>query len=104
MLSIDRVLSEFIDDWNAGRRPRVEDYLDRVEPASRDALADEISAWVEVAPTPAYDETALEAIRAEPAVRAAQAAFGTGSGLWPALLPRLRARGQLSVDAVAERW
>ena len=26
----DRVLSEFIDAWNAGRRPRVRDYLARL--------------------------------------------------------------------------
>lgn len=103
MVSIDRVLSEFIDDWNAGRRPRVEDYLARVDPGDQEVLADEISAWMEVAPTPAYDELALEAIHAEPAVRAAQDAFGTRSGLWPALLPRLRARARLSVDAAAER-
>jgi transcriptional regulator with XRE-family HTH domain len=103
MVSVDRVLSEFIDAWNAGRRPRVEEYLARVEPHRRDELADEISTWMEVAPTPAYDEAALEAIRDEPAVRAAQDAFGTRSGLWPALLPRLRARAQLSVDALAER-
>ena len=103
MVSIDRVLSEFIDDWNAGRRPRVEDYLARVDPPERDALADEIAAWMEVAPTPAYGDAARAQIRAAPAVRAAQDAFGTKSGLWPALLPRLRSRSQLSVSAAAQR-
>lgn len=103
MVSIDRVLSEFIDDWNAGRRPRVEDYLARVEPHERDQLADEIGSWLQVAPTPAYDDAALAEIRAAPAVRAAQDAFGTRSGLWPALLPRLRARAQLTVSGAAQR-
>ena len=103
MVSIDRVLSEFVDDWNAGRRPRVEEYLARVEPHERDQLADEVASWMAVAPTPAYDDAARAEIRAAPAVRAAQDAFGTRSGLWPALLPRLRSRAQLSVAAVAQR-
>ena len=103
MASIDRVLSEFIDAWNAGRRPRAEEYLARVDPESRDELAGEIAAWMEVAPAPEYGDDALHDIRAAPAVQAAQEAFGTRSGLWPALLPRLRARVKLSVDATAER-
>ena len=43
----EQVLSDFIDAWNAGGRPRVRDYLARVPEAERDALADEISTWLE---------------------------------------------------------
>jgi transcriptional regulator with XRE-family HTH domain len=62
----DRVLSEFIDAWNAGRRPRVRDYLARLpDGPERDELADAITDWLSVAPTPAYSEGTRGAIRAE---------------------------------------
>ena len=54
MVSIDRVLSEFIDDWNAGRRPQVDEYLERVPEPERAELADQLMTWLEVAPTPTY--------------------------------------------------
>jgi hypothetical protein len=62
----DRVLSEFVDAWNAGRRPRVRDYLARLpDGPARDELADAITDWLSVAPTPAYSEGTRGAIRAE---------------------------------------
>ncbi len=98
---VDRLLSEFIDAWNAGRRPRVDDYLARASVDAQDELADALADWLAVAPTPAYDVAALRAIRAEPALRGAAAEAETG--LWPALLPRLRERAGLSARAVAAR-
>jgi hypothetical protein len=92
----DRVLSDFIDAWNAGRRPDVDEHLARVEPGRRDELASDIAAFVAFAPTPDYDDAAIAAILAEPAA----AAQGRG-GLWPALLPRLRARAALSTAQLA---
>jgi hypothetical protein len=102
--SSDEVLSEFIDAWNAGRRPRVLEYLDRVpEGAARDELADQIAAWLEVAPAPELDAAARARIRAEPAVARALEAAGSQAGLWPTLIPRLRARAGLSIGEVAAR-
>jgi hypothetical protein len=100
--SSDQVLGEFIDAWNAGRRPRVLEYLRRVpEGAARDELAGQISAWLDVAPAPDLDPAARARIRAEPAVARALAAAGTHAGLWPELLPRLRTRAGMSVGQVA---
>lgn len=99
----ERVLSEFIDAWHAGRRPDVDEFLERVEPAERDALADEIATFLTWAPEPEYDDSALEAIAAEPIVAEAMRAVGDGEGLWPALIPRLRKRAQLTVSEVARR-
>jgi transcriptional regulator with XRE-family HTH domain len=102
MSSIDQVLSDFIDAWNAGRRPRVREYLQRVpEGAERDELADQITTWLEVAPTPEYDEAAGAQIRAEPMVQHVFEAVDDDAGLWPAMLPRLRARAGLSMRDVA---
>jgi Helix-turn-helix domain len=97
----DRVLSDFIDAWNAGRRPDVDEHLARVDAAQRDELAGDIAAFVAFAPTPDYDDAALAAIRAEPAVAAAAAAARSAGGLWPALLPRLRERAALSTAQLA---
>ncbi|MBI5105009.1 MAG: helix-turn-helix domain-containing protein, partial [Solirubrobacterales bacterium] len=103
MSTTDQVLSDFIDAWNAGRRPKVREYLQRVPEADRDELADQLTTWLEVAPTPAYDEPARAAIREEPAARRAIAAADAGAGLWPTMLPELRGRAGLSVRDVAQR-
>jgi transcriptional regulator with XRE-family HTH domain len=97
----DRVLSDFIDAWNAGRRPDVEDHLARVEAGRRDELASDITAFLAFAPTPDYDDAAIAAIHAEPAVASAAAAAQERGGLWPALLPRLRERAALSTAQLA---
>jgi hypothetical protein len=97
----DRVLSDFIDAWNAGRRPDVDEHLARVEPDRRDELASDIAAFLAFAPTPDYDDAAIAAIRAEPAVASAAAAAQGRGGLWPALLPRLRERAALSTAQLA---
>lgn len=97
----DRILSEFIDAWNAGRRPDVDDYVGRADEPDRAPLASDIAAFLAFAPTPDYDDAALEAIRAEPAVIAGAAATRTAAGLWPALLPSLRARAALTTGQLA---
>src|SRR4051794_24618240 len=103
MASTDRALSEFIDDWNAGRRPQVDEYLDRVPEADRAELANQLMTWLEIAPTPRYDDAAREAIAAEPVVQEAIEAMSSESGLWPALLPRLRSRATLSLGDLASK-
>ncbi len=100
----EQLLSDFIDDWNAGRRPDVRAYLERVPGgAGRDALAEQIGAWLEVAPMPAYDAPARAAIRADPVVRRVFGAVGEDAGLWPQVLPALRQRSRLSVGELASR-
>jgi hypothetical protein len=97
----DRTLSEFIDAWNAGRRPDVDAFLAEVDEADRERLASEIVAFLAFAPTPEYDDDALAAIHAEPVVASAAAARHAPGGLWPALLPRLRERAALSTGQLA---
>jgi transcriptional regulator with XRE-family HTH domain len=99
----DMVLSEFIDAWNAGRRPRVDDYLDRVAPGERDELGEQIETWVLTAPSPAYSEDALARIRAEPALAGALEEIAAQPELWPEVLPRLRERAGLRLRDLATR-
>jgi len=99
----DRILSDFIDAWNAGRRPDVDEHLARAAEPDRDQLLADITSFVAFAPTPDYDDAALAAIRAEPVVASAHAAATARGGLWPALLPRLRERAALSTSQLAEQ-
>jgi transcriptional regulator with XRE-family HTH domain len=64
----DRILSEFVDAWNAGRRPDVDDYLARVAAEHQAEVAARISAFLSIAPTPDYDDAAWDEIRADPLV------------------------------------
>jgi transcriptional regulator with XRE-family HTH domain len=95
------VLSEFIDAWNAGRRPEVDDFIARVREDERASLADELLAFLTFAPTPEYSDAAMTAIRAEPVVAEARAASEDRSGLFPGLLVRLRERFGMSTNEVA---
>jgi transcriptional regulator with XRE-family HTH domain len=99
----DRILSDFIDAWNAGHRPDLDEHLARAAEPDRDQLLADITAFVAFAPTPDYDDAALAAIRAEPVVASAAAAATAPGGLWPALLPRLRERAGLSTGELATR-
>ena len=97
----DRILGEFVDAWNAGRRPDVDEYLARAGDADREQLAADLVAFLAFAPTPEYDDAALAAIRSEPVVAGVAGAARERGGLWPALLPRLRARASLSTGQLA---
>jgi hypothetical protein len=99
--SRDHILSEFVDAWNAGRRPDLDEYLARADAADRDELARELTAFLRFAPTPEYSDAALAEIRADPVVAEALAAAGGRAGLLPSLFVRLRARLGLSNADVA---
>lgn len=103
MSEIERVLGEFADAWTAGRRPDVGEYLDRVPEDEQDELADRIATWLELAPTPAYDEPARAAIAREPVLRAALAAAEAARAPMAARLAALRERAGLAVGDVATR-
>lgn len=103
MTTVGRALGEFIDAWNAGRRPDVEEYLERVPAAERDELAAHLGIWLEVAPVPAYDAETLAQIAREPALRAALDRSGEALRPLAARLPELRARRGLGVRDLARR-
>lgn len=102
-MTIDQILSEFIDAWNAGQRPDIDDHLQRAAPAERDELAEALAAWLEVAPTPRFDETTQAELRQEPIIVALREASASRAGLLPELVPRYRARRGLGLGELAER-
>jgi hypothetical protein len=97
----NQVLSEFIDAWNAGQRPDVDDYLVRVAEADRSELAEQLVMFLTVAPTPEYSDEALAEIRADPIVAQALDAPAQRGGLLPSLLAALRQRFALSTPQLA---
>lgn len=100
----EQLLSDFIDDWNAGRRPNARAYMEKLPAgAARDELLEQIGEWLAIAPTPAFDEQTRAAIRAEPVVQRVFAAVGEDAGLWPQVLPTLRERSRLSLAQLASR-
>src|SRR4051794_36083931 len=92
----EQVLSEFIDAWNAGERPDVDDYIARVPTEERNALGEELATFLTFAPTPAYSDAALSAIRGEIPEGAAEQA-----GVFGALFGRVREQLGLSTAQVA---
>ena len=98
----DQILSEFIDAWNAGARPDVDDYLARAPESDRRELAEQLVAFMTFAPTPAYTDEALAAIRAEPIVAEALGAPSARGGVLPALLVALRERLSWTTPQVAD--
>jgi hypothetical protein len=100
MANSERLLSEFIDAWNAGRRPQVQDYLDHAPEEEREELAGLIAAFVDQAPTPAYSPETIAEIRKEPVVVELSALIESRSGAWPSVLPRLRRQAKLKREEV----
>src|SRR5688500_14043852 len=87
MSSADRLLSEFIDAWNAGKRPRAEDYLERAPAKERDELAGLINTFLEYGPTPDYSDETYAELAHERAVQEISRLVEAEAGLWPSLLP-----------------
>jgi len=101
MTTSEQLLNRFIDEWTAGRRPRVREYLARLpDGPARDELAERIDSWLQIAPTPAYDDAARQAIRSHPAV-GPLLEHGAARGAWTTIVPRLRRRAALSSTDVA---
>lgn len=103
MTDLDVLLARFIEDWNAGQRPAVEDFLSQADAVERDELADQISTFLAFAPTPRFEETTIDELLSAPPVEAAARAFAAEAGAWPTLLPRLRAQAGLSLRDLASR-
>ena len=103
MTTIQQLVGQFIDDWNAGCRPDVLAFLERAAAEDRDALASQLETWLELAPTPAYDEPTRQSIASEPALLAALDAAAALRAPLAERLPTLRDRAGLAIRDVAAR-
>jgi hypothetical protein len=103
MTTIEQLVGQFTDDWNAGRRPDVMAFLEHAAPQDRDALASQLETWLDLAPTPAYDEPTPQSIASEPALLTALDAAAALRAPLAERLPTLRDRAGLAIREVAAR-
>lgn len=99
----EQLLGEFAEQWVAGQRPEVEEYLLRTEADDQSELRRLIEAFVVDAPRPEYSDETLDEIGRQPTVQQLVASLSGESGLWPSVLPRLRREAKLTRDQVVAR-
>jgi hypothetical protein len=103
MDSVETLLAEYVAEHRSGGKADPVEYLSRAAPAERRELATLIDGFLArsprapLAPQPSPDP------RAEATIEALSRSIGGESGLWPALLPRLRDRAGLKRRELVER-
>jgi hypothetical protein len=102
MSDVERLLAEYKDAHRGGQGdPRP--FVARASPEDRALLAALIDAYLEHAPRAEFSVDAFRDSPAAPVAEAVQRSLSGASGLWPALLPRLRAQARLRrADLVRE--
>lgn len=100
----DRLFSEYLSASEAaGAPPDPQPFLDRAAPEHRRALARRIDEHLMAAPRRAWDPVAFEAALGSPVMRDIVTSVRGASGLWPAVLPRLRNAARLRRQEVVTR-
>lgn len=95
MSAVERLFEEFRAEHAARRAPDPQQYLARAGDEERLELETLIEAYLVRAPRRPFDSTAFDEAGAAELVDLAERSLGAASGLWPALLPRLRSRARL---------
>jgi hypothetical protein len=96
MTDVERLLSEYKEAHRSGGDADPRPYLARVvDPVERELLGGLIDAYLVHAERRPFDADALRASRAAPVAEGVQRSLAGAGGLWPALLPRLRAQARL---------
>jgi hypothetical protein len=100
---VDRLLAEYIAEHRSGGEADPRAYLSRTSPTEQPELASLIDAYLTRAPRRAFDQASFRGSSAERTVDELDRALGGQSGLWPALLPRLRDRAGVKRSDLVER-
>jgi hypothetical protein len=94
MTDVERLLTEYKEAHQGGEAdPRP--YLERVSGLDRELLAGLIDAYLAEAPRRLFSGAAFAESRAAPVAEEVERSLAGAGGMWPALLPRLRARARL---------
>ncbi len=92
MTDVDRLFTEYVDEHKTGGEADPRSFLARASPDDRAELAGLIDGYLMRAPRREVDPEAFRGTPAERTVDELDRVIGGQSGLWPALLPRLRDR------------
>jgi hypothetical protein len=107
MTDVERLLTEYKEAHQGGGDADPRPYLARVSGVDRELLAGLIDAYLAEAPRRPFSAAAFAASRAAPVAEEVERSLAGAGGMWPTLLPRLRARAQLRrselVAQLAER-
>jgi hypothetical protein len=95
MTDVERLLTEYKEAHRGGGEADPRPYLERVPGVDRDLLAGLIDAYLAAAPRRPFSAAALGESRAAPVAEEVERSLAGAGGMWPALLPRLRARARL---------
>jgi len=102
--SSDQLFAEYIAAHEAGgSAPDPHSYLERASTDERSALAARIDDHLASTPRRPWDPAAFEASLSSPLMKGIATSVDGASGLWPALLPRLRNTARLRRREVVER-
>ena len=100
----DRLIVEYVEAHRrTGTPPDPRPYLERAPEGEREALARRIEEALRSAPRREWDPEAFEQVRRSPLMREIETAVRGSSGLWPALLPRLRNGARLKRRELVRR-
>jgi hypothetical protein len=92
---VERLLAEYKQAHRGGGDSDPRPYLERVSGVDRELLAGLIDAYMAGAPRRPFSAAAFRDSRAAPVAEDVQRSLAGAGGMWPALLPRLRARARL---------
>lgn len=103
MPDVDRLLAEYIEQHRAGANPDASAYLEQLEGTDRRELEALIDGYLIRAPRKQWKPERYQGSLAERVVQRYGPALTGGTGLWPAILPELRAAAQLKRSEVVAR-
>ncbi|MGH2992788.1 MAG: hypothetical protein ACRDL1_04550 [Solirubrobacterales bacterium] len=95
MADVERLFAEFVEAHLGGSDPDPWEYIGRLEGSDREELEELIDAYFMDAPPRPWDAEAFRGSEAERLTDAIDRSFRGCAGLWPRVLPRLRARARL---------
>jgi hypothetical protein len=100
MTDVERLLTEYKEAHRSGGDADPRPYLARVSGVDRELLAGLIDAYLAEAPRRPFSAAAFHESRAAPVAEEVERSLAGAGGMWPTLLPRLRARAQLRRTAL----
>ncbi len=103
MPELNDLFAEFIARQLAGDKPDPFEYMDKLSGEEREELGDLIDVFLEQAPRETWDAESFHGSDAERIVERVDRAVNGASGMWPALLPRLRHRAKIKREELVAR-
>jgi hypothetical protein len=95
MTDVERLLTQYKEAHQGGGDADPRPYLARVSGVDRELLAGLIDAYLTEAPRRPFSAAAFAESQAAPVAEEVERSLAGAGGMWPALLPRLRARARL---------